>query len=336
MRAMILKGPGVLEPGEVDKPTRGAGEVLVRMTHSGICGTDLEIHSGGIPVDYPRIMGHEMIGEIAETTKDGPAIGSRVIVDPVTYCGTCFHCQAGQINICPNGALIGRDQDGGFADFLAVPEANVYVLADGIGNKEASLIQVLTTCYHAQQLGPVKPGESVVVIGLGVTGQLHVQLAKASGAGTIIGVTRSAWKRELAETLGADTTLKPGDDLNKRVLELTEGRGADMVIESAGRVATLALAINLARIGGRILNFGIYTEKEGALPFYQLYYKELLIINARAAKSDDFLPSIDLVKSGAVKLLPLISHEMPLDDLSKALETLESRTIDTMKVILRH
>ena len=219
MRAMILKGPGVLEPGEVDKPTRGAGEVLVRMTHSGICGTDLEIHSGGIPVDYPRIMGHEMIGEIAETTKDGPAIGSRVIVDPVTYCGTCFHCQAGQINICPNGALIGRDQDGGFADFLAVPEANVYVLADGIGNKEASLIQVLTTCYHAQQLGPVKPGESVVVIGLGVTGQLHVQLAKASGAGTIIGITRSAWKRELAETLGADTTLEPGDDHDRPVIE---------------------------------------------------------------------------------------------------------------------
>jgi threonine dehydrogenase-like Zn-dependent dehydrogenase len=109
-----------------------------------------------------------------------------------------------------------------------------------------------------------------------------------------------------------------------------------MVIESAGRVATLAQAIDLSRIGGRILNFGTYTEKEGALPFYQLYYKELLIINARAAKSDDFQPSIDLVKSGAVQLLPLISHEMPLDDLSEALETLESRTIDTMKVILRH
>ena len=103
-----------------------------------------------------------------------------------------------------------------------------------------------------------------------------------------------------------------------------------------GRVATLALAIELARIGGRILNFGTYTETEGKLPFYQLYYKELLIINARAAKGDDYPSSIDLVKKGAVELQPLISHEMPLDDLSKALGTLESSSTDSMKIILQH
>ncbi|MDA1091414.1 MAG: alcohol dehydrogenase catalytic domain-containing protein [Proteobacteria bacterium] len=333
---MILTGPRTLVAGKIDKPAPGDGEVLVRMTHSGICGTDLKIYSGGIPVDYPRIMGHEMIGEIVETTQGGPAIGARVIVDPVLYCGTCYQCREGQINICPDGALIGRDCDGGFADFMAVPKANVYVLPDGIGNKEASLIQVLTTCVHAHDIGPVKPGEAVVVIGLGVTGQLHVQLAKAAGAGIVIGVTRSAWKRELAETLGADATVAPGDDLEQQILDLTEGRGADLVIECAGQIPTLAQSINLARIGGRILNFGTYTAKEGALPFYQLYFKELVIFNPRAAKAGDFQPSIDLVKSGAVKLLPLISHEMPLDDLSKALETLESGTIDTMKVILRH
>jgi len=339
---MILTGPSQLERGEVDKPVPGDGEVLVRMTHSGICGTDLKIFSGGIPVNYPLIMGHEMIGEVVETTKGGPAtgsgpeVGARVIVDPVTYCGDCYHCDQGQINICPNGELIGRDRDGGFADFLAVPQGNLYVLPDDIGNKEAALIQVLTTCVHAHDICPVRPGESVVVIGLGVTGQLHVQLAKAAGAGTVIGVTRSAWKRELAETLGADATLAPSDDLEQQVLDLTEGRGADMVIECAGHMATLAQAFNLARIGGRILNFGIYTDTEGALPFYQLYYKELIIFNPRAAKTDDFQPSIDLVKSGAVKLLPLISHEMPLDELSEALATLKSSTIDTMKVILKH
>lgn len=336
MRAMILNNPRVLEPGKVDSPVPGEGDVLVCVTHSGICGTDLEIYSGGIPVDYPRIMGHEMIGEIAETAGKGLGVGTRVIVDPVTYCGTCYQCRAGQNNICPSGALIGRDRDGGFADFLSMPVGNVYALPDAIKDKEASLLQVLTTCFHAQQLGPVIPGESVVVIGLGVTGQLHLQLAKNSGASPIIGITRSAWKRELAEDLGADATFEPGDNLKSRVLDLTDGRGADLVIESAGRVATLAQAIDLARIGGRILNFGTYTETEGKLPFYQLYYKELLIINARAAKGDDFSPSIDLVKSGAVKLLPLISHQMPLDDLSAALDTLESPSADSMKIILQH
>ena len=318
---------------EFDIPEIGADDGLLELEAAGICGSDWRNYQHNA---VPRIMGHEMIGEITETADPGVAVGSRVIVDPVMACGTCYQCRAGQNNLCLVGGLIGRDRDGGFADFVSVPVGNVYALPDAIKDKEASLLQVLTTCVHAQQLGPVIPGESVVVIGRGVTGQFHVQLAKESGASPIIGITRSAWKRELAETLGADTTLAPGDDLLEQVQALTEGRGADLVIESAGRVATLAQAIDLSRIGGRILNFGTYTEKEGALPFYQLYYKELLIINARAAKSDDFQPSIDLVKSGAVQLLPLISHEMPLDDLSEALETLESRTIDTMKVILRH
>ena len=336
MRAMILKTPAVLEPGDVDKPVTEDGNVLVRVANSGICGTDLEIYSGGIPVDYPRIMGHEMIGEITETADPGVAVGSRVIVDPVMACGTCYQCRAGQNNLCLVGGLIGRDRDGGFADFVSVPAGNVYALPEEIKNKEASLLQVLTTCVHAQQLGPAIPGESVVVIGLGVTGQLHVQLAKESGASPIIGITRSAWKRDLAESLGADATFAPGDALTPHVLDLTDGRGADLVIECAGRVATLALAIELARIGGRILNFGTYTETEGKLPFYQLYYKELLIINARAAKGDDYPSSIDLVKKGAVELRPLISHEMPLDDLSKALGTLESSSTDSMKIILQH
>ena len=336
MRAMILNNPSVLEPGKVDDPIPEKGDVVVRVTHAGICGTDLEIYHGGIPVNYPLIMGHEMIGEVAENSDKGPGAGARVIVDPVTYCGTCYQCKAGQINICPNGALIGRDRDGGFADFLSAPASNLYVLPDQIKDKEASLIQVLTTCVHAQQRAPIVPGESVVVIGLGVTGQLHAQLAKDKGANPVIGITRSAWKRELAETLGADVTLEPGDDLHERVLDLTEGRGADLVIETSGRVAGFAQAVELARIGGRILPFGIYTEKEGSFPFYQLYYKELSILNARAAKSKDYPSSIELVENGAVQLLPLISHEMPLDDLSEALETLESRTIDTMKVILQH
>ena len=336
MRAMILNNPRVLEPGNVDKPVTEDGNALVHITNSGICGTDLEIYSGGIPVNYPRIMGHEMIGEIAETAAPGVAVGARVIVDPVMACGTCYQCRAGQSNLCPSGGLIGRDRDGGFADFVSVPAGNVYALPEEIKNTEASLLQVLTTCVHAQQLNPVVPGESVVVIGLGVTGQFHVQLAKESGASPIIGITRSAWKRELAEDLGADATFEPDADLKSRVLDLTDGRGADLVIESAGRVATLAHAIDLVRIGGRILNFGTYTETEGKLPFYQLYYKEILIVNARAAKGDDYSPSIDLVKKGAVRLLPLISHEMPLDDLSTALDTLESPSIDSMKIILRH
>ncbi len=333
---MILKGPGRLEPGTLDRPVPADDEVLVRVSHSGICGTDLEIFRGGIPVDYPRVMGHEMTGEVAGGSLKGPAAGTRVIVDPVVFCGACYQCRAGQSNLCPSGGLIGRDRDGGFADLVSVPAANVFSLPEEIGDREAPLIQVLTTCVHAQCMAPIDPGEAVVVIGLGVTGQLHVQLAKAAGAGSVIGMTRSAWKRDLAEELGADAALEPGEGANERVLEMTAGRGADLVIETSGRLTALVQAIALARVGGRILTFGIYTETKAELPFYQLYFKELQILNARAAKGGDYAPSIDLVKSGAVRLRPLISHEMPLDDLGKALGTLESSDARSMKIILQH
>ena len=179
-------------------------------------------------------------------------------------------------------------------------------------------------------------GEAVVVTGLGVTGQLHVQLAKAMGASPVIGITRSAWKRELAETLGADLTMAPGDDMIARVRDATEGRGADLVIETVAKVASLADAIHMARTGGRLLLFGIYTETEGALPFYDLYLKELDLISTRAAQPRDYPASIDLARRGAVKLAPLISHTLALDELGTALGMLDSGSGKHMKILLEH
>lgn len=336
MRAMILKCPGNLTPGDVAKPVPKDGEALVRVSHSGICGTDVKIYRGDIPADYPRIMGHEMIGVVAQDVPAGPVAGTRVIVDPAYYCGACHQCRAGQNNLCPSGGLIGRDRDGGFADFVAVPAENIFALPDEIDDEDATLIQVLTTCVHAQGMCPVKPGEAVVVIGLGVTGQLHVQLAKSAGACPVIGMTRSAWKRKLATKIGADAALDPCEDFKGRILELTDGRGADLIIETTGHLPALARSIDLARAGGRVIPFGIYTGTQAELPFYQLYFKELQIFNTRAATGADFAPSIDLVKQEKLRLKPLISHKMPLEALPKALGTLESADSRSMKIILQH
>ena len=337
MKAMVLDAPGELTPANVDRPSADSGETLVRVTHSGICGTDLKIFSGAIPVRHPLIMGHEMIGEVVERGDgDGPDSGARVIVDPVLFCGACFHCGIGQTNLCPNGGLIGRDRDGGFADYVAAPPGNIFAIPDGIGDREAPLIQVLTTCLHAQALASVSSGTAVVVLGLGVSGLLHVQLAKAEGAHPVIGITRSAWKRELAEELGADLTLAPDENAKARVLDATAGLGADMVIESVGQLSVLAQAMELARTGGKVLSFGIHTAREGALPFYDMYFKELTFINARAAKGEDFPACIDLVQRGAVRLEPLVSHSMPLGDLDKALGLLAEDVPQRAKVVLYH
>jgi 2-desacetyl-2-hydroxyethyl bacteriochlorophyllide A dehydrogenase len=240
--------------------------------------------------------------------------------------------------LCPNGLLIGRDTNGGFAEYVAAPPSHVFGLPDSIDSRTAPLIQVLTTCLHAQRQVEIFPGEAVVVFGLGVTGQLHVQLAKARGASPVIGVTRSADKRALAQTLGADLTIPggPGGAAIEKVREATHGRGADVVIETTGVLPSVSSAIHMARAGGRVLLFGIITAREGALPFYDLYFKELALISARVAKSEDYPAAIALVESGQVRLEPLVSDVMPLADLKAAIGRLGSDSGPRMKIILDH
>ena len=336
MKAMVLTAPGELVSDNVPQPARGPRDVLVRVTHSGICGTDYKIFNGSIPVRYPRIMGHEMAGAVVDAGDAPLKPGDHVIVDPELWCGLCFHCRIGQTHLCPQGSLLGRDANGGFAEYLAAPATHVFPLPADIDKRSAPMIQVLTTCLHAQRQVQIFPGEYVVVLGLGVTGQLHVQLAKARGA-KVIGVTRSADKRALAETLGADLTIAGDEKAVERVREATEGRGPDVIIETTGVVQQLASAVTMVRSGGRILMFGIITAKEGALPFYDLYYKEIALINARVAKSEDYPGSIGLVQSGQVRLEPLISDVMSLDNLKSAIGMLGSDGgAQRMKIVLEH
>ena len=342
MKAMVLRAPSDLVPGEVARPQADAGQVLVRITHSGVCGTDWKIYNGSIPVNYPLIMGHEMAGEIVdvgEMPRSGPVenfvAGDRVIIDPETYCGRCFHCRIGQTNLCAYGTLIGRDTNGGFAEYLMVPLSQVFHLPDSIDDRTAPMIQVLTTCLHAQRQVDIFAGETVVVIGLGVTGQLHVQLAKARGA-RVIGITRSAEKRAMAEQLGADLTIPGGDGAIQKVKDATEGRGADVTIETTGVLKQLADSVHMTRFGGKVLMFGIYTVKEGALPFYDLYFKEISLISARVAKSEDYPACISLVERGQVRLEPLVSDVMPLGELKAAIGMLGSDSGQRMKIILEH
>ncbi len=335
MKAMVLTAPSELVLEEVARPAADDGKVTVRITHSGICGTDYKIYNGAIPVAYPRIMGHEMAGEVVDAGASTLKRGERVIIDPELYCGNCFHCRIGQTHLCPKGMLIGRDTNGGFAEFVSTPASQVFPLPAGIEIQHAPMIQVLTTCLHAQRQINIFPSESVVVLGLGVTGQLHVQLAKARGA-RVIGVTRSKEKRELAETLGADLTIAGGDEMVAKVREATDGRGPDVVIETTGVVSQLSAAIHMARSGGRLLLFGIITAKEGALPFYDLYFKELALINARVAKAEDYPASIALVQRGTVRLEPLVSDVMPLGELKAAIGMLGSDSTQRMKIIMDH
>ena len=148
MRAIVLEAPGSLADSTVSAPRPADGEALVRVSYTGICGTDSKIYSGGIPAAYPVIMGHEITGEIvAGESRDGAGAGARVLVDPVLFCGTCSYCRSGQTHICPDGQLMGREIDGGFAEFVTAPSANLYTLPDTIRDPEVPLIQVLKSRF---------------------------------------------------------------------------------------------------------------------------------------------------------------------------------------------
>jgi threonine dehydrogenase-like Zn-dependent dehydrogenase len=189
---------------------------------------------------------------------------------------------------------------------------------------------------HSQRQINILAGQSVVVVGLGVTGQVHMQLAKARGAHPVIGISRSAWKRKMAEQLGADLTLAGGEAGVRSVIEATEGRGADVVIESTGVMSSVADAISMCRMGATLLLFGIITGGQGALPFYQIYFKELTIVNGRAAKGEDFPASIDLIARGIINLDALITHVVPIAELGTAMEMLTSDADHRMKIILEN
>jgi L-iditol 2-dehydrogenase len=294
-----------------------------------VCGTDLKIVSGAIEVELPRVVGHEIVGQVEATDADtGPR--GRVLIDPGVACGLCVQCREGRSNICTRGWLLGRDRDGGLRELMVVPESNLHPLPDSISDEVAPLLQVLTTCLHAQRLSSIFPGERVVILGMGVTGLLHLQLARLRGA-TVVCTTRSAWKLDLARDLGADMTVTTGPDDIQALRRATDG-GADLVIDCVGSVATLAHAITIARVGGRVMSYGTIAERDGALPFYDLYYKEITLTNPRASRPEDFPTAIDVVASGRVRLEPLISHRFGIDRSADAIET--SRSPDSLKVIV--
>jgi L-iditol 2-dehydrogenase len=321
VKALVLDRPHNAEIRHVPDPEPMAG-ALVRVERVGVCGTDASIFRGKIAVSYPRVMGHEMVGTVEEP---GPLglfrRGTRVMVDPSVTCGYCPPCRADRPNLCIRGGLLGRDLDGVFSELLAISETQIHRVPDSVEPGAGPLLQVLGTCVHAQDAAAVFPGQVAAVVGLGVSGLLHLQLLVARGVDRIVAVTRSEWKKNLAMQLGAATVVSPEDAVTA-VREMSDGLGADLVIECAGHEATLSQSIDVAAPGATVIAFGTLTGGGAGLPYYQLYHKELTLRNPRAALPRDYARAVDLAATGSIKLTPLVTHRLPLEEAPKALGTL--------------
>jgi threonine dehydrogenase-like Zn-dependent dehydrogenase len=317
MLAAMIDRPGTVTVRDIPPP-QAAGLALVRVAQAGICGTDLKIAGGDIPVAAGRVLGHEMTGRV-ETPGRGRAqpAGTAVMVNPALFCGVCDLCRRDLPHLCRQGGLLGRDADGGFAELVAVDEKLLHPLPETVTLDEAALLQVLSTCIHAQAGLSAGPEDSALVVGLGVTGLLHTQLLRERGLRTIIGVTRSAWKHDLAKRCGASTVVAPAEAADA-VADATGGRGTDIAIECAGSAAALTQAMRLAGAGATVVMFGI-TMQADAVPTYEWYVKELTIRSPRAARPRDCDSAIRLCAQRRLDLAPLVTGRFPLARLPAAL-----------------
>jgi L-iditol 2-dehydrogenase len=320
-----------MEIADVPEPTAG-DSVLIRALQVGICGTDVKILTGKIPVEYPRIMGHEMVGEVVSAPMGSPyPVGTRVLVDPGVACGRCHLCRAGRFNICIDGGLLGRDVEGVFTKYATVPHNRLVSVPAEISDEASGVLQVLGTCVHAVKAVDAFPGRVAAVIGLGVAGQLITQLLRLRGM-TVVGITRSAWKRELAASTGTGFTPAP-EDAGAVLDDVTSGRGPDLVVEAVGTEATLARAIELAGTGGEVVVFGTITDGDAGLPYYQLYHKELTLHNPRAALVGDYADGVALAAAGLLSLEPIVTHQFELEEAGKAFELVHDPS--SLKVLMK-
>ena len=336
--AAVLQAPRRLELVARPTPVARRGEAVVRVAATAVCHTDLEIYTGRHPgVRFPVVMGHEATG-VVEAVGDGVARvqpGQAVLLNPIIACGACDSCARGHGNLCRNAGLFGREMDGSLAEHVVLPERYLYPLPAHVPLAAATLIETLATVRHAQERARIVPGESVVVLGQGVAGLLHTQLAKLSGACPVVAVSRSPWKLELARRRHADRVVNSAhEDVIAAVREATAGRGADVVVDAAGDPALIAPAIEMLAPGGRLVVYGISHRPVPDFTTFPLYFKELTLYGSRALTPGDFAPAIELVASGAVDVDGFITASYPLERVAAAFEEYERSADSVLRLVI--
>ena len=325
MRAAVLVTPGRIELREVKRPACGPADVIVQVERCGICGTDVHIFKGHYASDrLPLIPGHEFAGRIMERGRDvrGLAEGERVIADINVGCGTCFYCRHNEVLNCPDVVQLGIHADGAFAEYVRVPARLAIPIPAGMSFALAALTEPLACVVRAAKSARLRFAESVLVLGAGPVGNLHVQLARAVGAAPVIAAERDPRRAALVRACGADAVVEDPARLRETVLAMTEGRGADLVIESVGSVALYEEALRLVRPGGRVAAFGLTgPEARVAVAPLDFVLKEIGLAGSVAGMGEDMHQALRLLAHGRIDAAPFLQDVRPLDALQDAIAT---------------
>lgn len=334
MRAAVVDAPGRLRVGSIPDPTPGDGEVVVAVKACGICATDLHIAAGEFIARYPLVPGHEFAGDIVEVGRGvtDVRVGDRVAVDPSLFCGRCYFCRSNMGNHCLDWNGLGTTRPGGFAEFVAVPARNVYQLG-ALDHAQGAFVEPLAcVVYGMRRLAP-RAGDDALLIGAGPIGLLLLQTLRRAGSGRITVTDRRGDRLEVAARLGADATVRAGEDGLDELRELAP-LGFDVIVDASGVASAIEDHLALAKPGGKVLLFGVCAREDRiALSPFEVYRKDLTIIGSFAL-CYTFNPALMLLQSGAVDVRPLITHEFTLDRWPEALETVRNG-VASLKVQIR-
>jgi L-iditol 2-dehydrogenase len=335
VKVVRYHAPGDVRIEDAPEPEPGPGEVKLRVRNCSTCGTDLKIYRHGHHrIDPPRVLGHEIAGEIVALGEGvtGWSPGDRVQVIAAIPCGRCAECRAGLMTVCPNQTSMGYQYDGGFAPFMIVPRGVLEVgglnrIPEGLGFAEASVAEPLACVLNGQELARVGAGDDVVVVGSGPIGCLHVRLARARGAARVFLVEVNAERLERAAKLvRPDAAVDAGaGPVPEQIMKLTDGRGADVVITAAASAAAQQEAVTYAARRGRVSLFGGLPQAAptSTIDANLVHYRELSLVGANGSSPAHNAAALELIASGAVPVTDLITHHLPLESVHEALETVE-------------
>ena len=315
MKSVCLRSPGDISLVEISIPQRGKEQILVKVRSAGICGSDIGAYKGVNPlVSYPRIIGHEIAGEVVEVPEDETRLmpGDRVVLEPYVYCGNCYPCSIGHTNCCENLTVLGVHIDGGMAEFISHPRHLVHKAPANVPWELLPLVEPLVISMHAVSQPKVVAGEHVAITGAGQIGLLAAQYALTLGAIPIV-IDPVDERLALARSLGVAHAVNPVNcDSLAAIRELTHGRMAEVVIEASGDARAIRNAIDYVSFAGRIALVG-WPKNEIPLPTALFTKKELSIFGSRNSVGM-FTESLRLISEGKVDVSALLTKSVSVDD----------------------
>jgi L-iditol 2-dehydrogenase len=319
-------------------PRIGPGEILVKVLASGICGSD--VMEWYRIKKAPLVLGHEISGEIVETAPEVERyhVGDRVFVSHHIPCNTCYYCLHGDHTACETLHTTNFDP-GGFAEYIRVPALNVdrgvFILPDSVTFDEGTFIEPLACVVRGQRIAGMKPGRSVLILGSGISGLLHLLLACALGAGRVITTDINEKRLETAREFGAEATMRADEDIPARLREINEGRGADLVIICTGALPAFKQALASVERGGTILFFAPTDPGiELPVPVNDFWRNSITLTPSYGGAPADIADAIELIRAGRVPVSKMITHRLSLDEAAQGFK-LVAEARECIKVILK-